>query len=108
MVSAANKICSTTGDRDNGCVHFNSGIMNQAFYLAAIGGTGPHGDVTVAAVRPKNLEQILYRTLTADKLTSGSQFKDVVRGSVDACGDLATDGGFGAAQDDCSHLQEGY
>ncbi len=108
MVSSANKICSTTGDRDNGCVHFNSGIMNQAFYLAAIGGTGPHGDVTVAAVGTKKLEQVLYRTLTADKLTSGSQFKDVVRGSVDACGDLATDGRFGVVQDDCSHLQEAY
>jgi Zn-dependent metalloprotease len=108
MVSSGNPICSSTSDRDNGCVHFNSGILNQAFYLAASGGTGPHGDITVIALGTNKLEQILYRTLTTDKLTSSALFKDVARGSVEACGDLATQAKFGISTADCSHLEDAY
>lgn len=106
-VTAASLICSSTTDRDNGCVHFNSGILNEAFYLGAKGGSGPKGDVAVTALGPNKLQQIIYRTLTT-KLTSGSTFRDVANESVDSCTELAEQTLFNISQADCIHLPDAY
>jgi thermolysin len=47
-----------TGSADNGGVHTNSGIANQAFYLAIEGGTNRTSGLAVQGVGPANREQI--------------------------------------------------
>ncbi len=57
-----------TGSQDNGGVHINSGIPNNAFYLAIEGGTHRISGVAVQGVGPANREQIekvFYRAFTA-------------------------------------------
>ena len=56
-----------TGPEDNGGVHINSGIANQAFYLAVEGGTNRTSGLAVQGVGAANREQIervFYRAFT--------------------------------------------
>jgi len=56
-----------TGSEDGGGVHINSGIANQAFYLAVEGGTNRTSGVTVQGVGAANreqIEQVYYRAFT--------------------------------------------
>jgi bacillolysin len=56
-----------TGPEDNGGVHINSGIPNNAFYLAVQGGTNRVSGQTVAGVGLANREQmerVFYRAFT--------------------------------------------
>jgi thermolysin len=56
-----------TGTADNGGVHINSGIANQAFYLAIEGGTNRTSGLAVQGVGGSNREQIervFYRAFT--------------------------------------------
>ena len=56
-----------TGPEDNGGVHINSGIANQAFYLAIEGGTNRTSGLAVQGVGAANREQIervFYRAFT--------------------------------------------
>ena len=55
------------GTADNGGVHINSGIANQAFYLAVESGTNRTSNLTVQGVGGANREQIekvFYRAFT--------------------------------------------
>ena len=55
------------GSADNGGVHINSGIANQAFYLAVEGGTNRTSQLAVQGVGAANREQIervFYRAFT--------------------------------------------
>lgn len=56
-----------TGTQDNGGVHINSGIANNAFYLAIEGGTHRLGArVTgVGAANREQIERVFYRGFTA-------------------------------------------
>lgn len=56
-----------TGTQDNGGVHINSGIANNAFYLAVEGGTHRLGArVTgVGAANREQIERVFYRGFTA-------------------------------------------
>ena len=57
----------STGPEDNGGVHTNSGIPNQAFYLAIEGGTNRTSGLGVQGVGAANREQIekvFYRAFT--------------------------------------------
>jgi thermolysin len=47
-----------TGSADNGGVHTNSGISNNAFYLSIEGGTNPVSGIRVSGVGAANREQI--------------------------------------------------
>ena len=49
---------AATGREDNGGVHINSGIPNQAFYLAIEGGTNRTSGLSVQGVGAANREQI--------------------------------------------------
>jgi thermolysin len=56
-----------TGTTDNGGVHINSGIPNQAFYLAIEGGTNRTSGLSVQGVGSANREQmerVFYRAFT--------------------------------------------
>src|SRR5207249_6326512 len=57
-----------TGTTDNGGVHTNAGIANQAFYLAVEGGTNRTSGLAVQGVGGGNREQIektFYRAFTS-------------------------------------------
>ncbi len=56
------------GADDNGGVHTNSGIANQAFYLAIEGGTNRTSGITVqgvGAVNREQIEKVYYRAFTS-------------------------------------------
>jgi len=56
-----------TGTSDNGGVHINSAIPNQAFYLAIEGGTNRTSGLSVQGVGAANreqIEQVFYRAFT--------------------------------------------
>jgi Zn-dependent metalloprotease len=55
------------GTADNGGVHINSGIANQAFYLAIEGGTNRTSGLAVQGVGAANrdqIEKVFYRAFT--------------------------------------------
>ena len=55
------------GTADNGGVHINSGIANQAFYLAIEGGTNRTSGLTVQGIGAANrdqIEKVFYRAFT--------------------------------------------
>jgi Zn-dependent metalloprotease len=79
-------ICSSTSDVDNGCVHFNSGILNKFAYLLAEG--GEHHGVTVEKIGRVKLGQLAYRALRT-KMTRTSGLQDAAFAFVDACNDFA-------------------
>ena len=79
-----------TGSDDNGGVHINSGIANQAFYLAVEGGTNRTSGVSVQGVGPANREQIekvFYRAFTL-LMPSNSTFAVGRAATVQAARDL--------------------
>ncbi|MGB2717962.1 MAG: M4 family metallopeptidase [Vicinamibacterales bacterium] len=56
-----------TGTADNGGVHINSGIPNQAFYLAIEGGTNRTSGQSVqgvGAINREQIEKVFYRAFT--------------------------------------------
>jgi Zn-dependent metalloprotease len=66
-----------TGSADNGGVHINSGIPNHAFYLAA---------VEIGGRAWERAGQIWYKTML--KLTSTSDFADMVEATVESAATL--------------------
>ncbi len=110
IVGADDAICSPTNDYYNGCVHFNSGILNKAFYLATAGGagTGVRSNIAVVAIGLSKMQQILYRTLTAGKLSPVAQMKDVAKGAVESCNDLVSGNKFGITNADCGNLGKAF
>jgi bacillolysin len=74
-----------TGTGDNGGVHINSGIINKAAYLLAVGGT--HYGVTVPAIGNDKVGAIYYRANTV-YLTASSNFSQARAALVQAAADL--------------------
>ncbi len=69
-------VLPATPDGDNGGVHINSGIPNQAFYLAIEGGTNRTSGIRVSGVGASNREQIekvFYRAF-AQLMPSNANF----------------------------------
>lgn len=66
-----------TGSADNGGVHINSGIPNHAFYLAAM---------EIGGRAWERAGRIWYKTML--KLTSNSQFTDMVETSIESAATL--------------------
>ena len=84
-----------TGPQDNGGVHINSGIANQAFYLAIEGGTNRTSGRTVQGVGAANREQIekvFYRAFTL-LLPANSTFLTARVATIQAARDLYGTGG---------------
>ncbi|MGO7446510.1 M4 family metallopeptidase [Rhizobium ruizarguesonis] len=81
------RICSSTTDVFNGCVHINSGIINRALFLASQGGS--QSGVVVAGIGTSKVGHIVYRALTT-KLIPTSTFVDAAKASHDACNELVS------------------
>ena len=78
------------GTADNGGVHINSGIANQAFYLAVEGGTNRTSGLAVQGVGGANREQIekvFYRAFTL-MLPSNATFSVARAATIQAARDL--------------------
>lgn len=78
-----------TGAQDNGGVHFNSGIANNAFYLAIEGGTHRLGGrVTgVGAANREQIEKVFYRAFTSF-LVPSSNFAAARAATIQAAKEL--------------------
>ncbi|HET7220428.1 MAG TPA: M4 family metallopeptidase [Vicinamibacterales bacterium] len=79
-----------TGVEDNGGVHSNSGIANNAFYLAIEGGTNRTSGLSVQGVGGSNREQIervFYRAFT-QLLPSNATFSVARAATIQAARDL--------------------
>jgi bacillolysin len=79
-----------TGTGDNGGVHINSGIVNQAFYLAVEGGTNRTSGLSVPGVGGGNREQIeraFYRAFT-QMLPANATFAVARAATIQAARDL--------------------
>jgi Zn-dependent metalloprotease len=78
------------GTADNGGVHTNSGIANQAFYLAIEGGTNRTSGLAVQGVGSANREQIekvFYRAFT-QMLPTNATFSVARAATIQAARDL--------------------
>lgn len=75
------------GTGDNGGVHINSGIQNQAFYLLAQGGTNRTSGIAVTSIGRAAAEKIFYRALTA-KLFPSATFRDVRAKTLESAAEL--------------------
>jgi len=79
-----------TGTQDNGGVHTNSGIPNQAYYLAIEGGTNRTSGLGVTGVGSGNreqIEQVFYRAFT-QLMPASSTFSVARAATVQAARDL--------------------
>jgi thermolysin len=79
-----------TGTEDDGGVHINSAIPNQAFYLAVAGGTNRTSGRTVTGVGFANreqVEQVFYRAFTA-MLPATARFATARAATIQAARDL--------------------
>lgn len=84
-VTTFDRICGSTSDLFNGCVHINSGIVNRALFLASQGGS--QSGVAVEGIGTRNVGRIVYRALTT-KLIATSTFADAAKAAQDACNEL--------------------
>ena len=79
-----------TGSDDNGGVHINTGIPNNAFYLAIAGGTNRVSGLSVTGVGIANIEQIekvFYRAFTL-LMPANSTFATARAATIQAARDL--------------------
>ena len=80
------KFLNTT--QDNGGVHINSGIPNNAFYLMTKGGTNDVSNVDVASgLGWERSAQLWYKTET-QYLTSNATFSGLANGTLSAASEL--------------------
>jgi thermolysin len=92
-----------TGTSDNGGVHFNSNIVNHAFYLAIEGGTNRTSGLSVAGVGSANrlqMERVFYRAF-AQLMPSNANFSLARVVTLQAATDLygATSAAYAAVRD---------
>ena len=90
---------------DNGGVHFNSGIVNHAFYLAVAGGTNRVSRITVNGIGINNIqrmEQIFYRAFIF-YLGPHARFSDARAATLQAATDL-----YGAASNDRAQVAQAW
>lgn len=70
---------------DYGGVHYNSGVLNKAFYLMTAGGN--FNGCNITGVTKEKSHPIIYRALTT-YLTSAANFKEAYTAIGQACTDL--------------------
>jgi thermolysin len=82
-----------TGSADNGGVHTNSGISNNAFYLAIEGGRHRLGATVqgVGAANREQIERVFYRAFTAF-LTPSATFRQARAATIEAARELYGNG----------------
>ena len=95
-------LCRDTWLQDNGCVHFNSGILNKFAYLVADG--GEHRGVTVEGIGMTKLARLTYRALTS-QLNRSSGLIDAANAFVDSCDDFVANSAGNFVQGDCDQVR---
>jgi thermolysin len=83
-----------TEDYDNGGVHINSGIANNAFYLMVQGGTNSTSGISVQGLgtaQRDRIESIFYRAFVF-YLVPSSNFHDAREATLRAAGELYGEG----------------
>lgn len=103
LLSSADAICATTTDSMNGCVHFNSGIINKAVYLMSVGGS--HYGIDVQGIGIDKVARVFYRALVMT-LTPSSSMADAANKVNLACSELQT-GGF-MTDNDCGQVRNAF
>jgi Zn-dependent metalloprotease len=93
--------CGSTAYQDNGCVHFNSGILNKFAYLISEGGT--HRGVTVTGIGHYKLARITYRAMTVG-LNQSSTLANAANAFVEGCFELASGEIGGLIPADCEQV----
>ena len=106
IVTTTDTICASTFLADNGCVHFNSGILAKAAVLAIDGGS--FQGTTVVPIPRDEVEQIMFRTLMLGGVTASSNLKDTANGAVVACNQLAASAVFGITAKDCTAFAQAF
>ena len=80
--------CGPDKDSNDFCgVHTNSGIMNNAFYLLAEGGTNRTSNLAVEGISRRKAELIFYRALVV-YLFPWAKFTDARQATIKAAADL--------------------
>lgn len=87
VLTPADTLCGSTAYNDNGCVHFNSGILNKFAYLISEGGT--HRGVAVTGIGHTKLARITYRAMTVG-LNQSSTLSHAANAFVESCFELAS------------------
>ena len=105
LMNRTHELCRTTNDFFNGCVHFNSGILNKAAYLIAQG--GEHKGVSVTGIGTDKLGRIVYRSLTT-KLNAASDFSDTSDAFLQSCVDLTKSAQFDFVASDCVSVEKAF
>ncbi len=100
-LTPADKLCDSTRYDDNGCVHFNSGILNKFAYLISEG--GEHRGVTVEGIGRVKLARIAYRTMTV-QLNEASGLIEAADGFALSCLELADAGAASIDAGDCEQV----
>jgi Zn-dependent metalloprotease len=101
VLTADDPICGSTWLNDNGCVHFNSGILNKFAYLIAEG--GEHRGTPVTALGRAKLAHLTYRTLTTN-LNQTATLMEAADGYLQSCLDLTQKKGSGFSESDCDQV----
>ena len=101
VLTADDEICATTWLNDNGCVHFNSGILNKFAYLIAEG--GEHRGTPVKGLGRQKLSHLAYRTMTAN-LNQTATLIEAAEGFLQSCLDLTQKKGSGFTESDCDQV----
>ncbi len=101
VVRPDDPLCASTWLNDNGCVHFNSGILNKFAYLVSEG--GEHRGTTVQGLGRPKLAHLTYRTLTTN-LSQTATLVEAAEGYLQSCLDLTTKQGSGFTESDCDQV----
>src|SRR5262249_20710398 len=103
FVQRSDRICDSSTDFINGCVHMNSGVLNKFAYLISEG--GQHRSVTVTGIGRNKLARIAYRALTA-RLNQTSGLMQAADAFLAACSDFAGAGAAGITAQDCIQVDK--
>ncbi len=101
VLTPLDPLCGKTRMQDNGCVHFNSGILNKFAYLISEG--GEHYGVKVTGIGRIKLARLAYRTMTA-QLNQSSDLVEAAEGFMLSCLELADAGRGGLTNEDCDQV----
>jgi Zn-dependent metalloprotease len=105
LVTKNDRICASIFLNDNGCVHFNSGILNKAIVLAVSGHTLQ--GAAIPGIAHEKVEQIMFRTLMLGGVTASSGLKDTASGAMVACNQLVGSR-FGINAADCNVFSQAF
>ncbi len=101
LLTPDSQMCASTWMNDNGCVHFNSGILNKFAYLISEG--GEHRGTTVKGIGKTKLARLTYRTLTT-ALNQSSNLTNAAEGFLQSCLDFSSAKSAGFVTADCNEV----